>query len=214
MPTDTRKWYQSRAGVEAICTLLLGLLALTVEAFYSGQSLGNREVVLLVLTILASCGIYYVRRPGFHLGSKQAIEDLLSVAGIALGPSYRLNVMRLKHHRDEAERTFGFVCHFNMQDLHKYDGKLRLSTPGVGQAYMDRKVVHLGPSNVDASVDAYAKQVWSAHVESGRNPRCVLNIDTNREDLDVAQIEHVSNVIGVLAKLVAKQNPGRLPILE
>lgn len=214
MPPNAPRRYDTRAAIEAASFLLVGILALVTAALYSGKSIGNREALLLVLTFVASGIVYYIRLPVSSIGRKQPIDDLLSLAGVTLGPTYRLNIMRLRHHRDEAQRTFGFVSHFNMQDLHRYEGLLRLNTPGVGEAYMHRKVIHLDPNKVNSSVDSYPKHIWSVNIESPRCPRCVLNIDTNLSQLVPDQIEHVERVITLLAKLVAKRNPAQLPFLE
>jgi hypothetical protein len=210
MSNRYRPKFDKRAAQEAGAFLITSILGIIFSAAYSSSPFGNTEVVLLVLVIVLTGGLYYFRSPKtMRVTSKTIIQDLLLAAGVSLGPLYRLNIMRPIDHQDDAERYFIFLCHFRMQNIHRYERRIRLSTPGVGQAYTEKRLVHVGPSEVASQLDDYPSHVWSINVEGSDQSRCVLNIDTS-ESIDASHISHVSKVIEDLAKAIQKYNPGQL----
>lgn len=58
-----RPIWKKRAALEAIGFLFAAVLSIIVESFYSKQALGNTEVLLLLLSIVFSGALYYMRLP-------------------------------------------------------------------------------------------------------------------------------------------------------
>jgi hypothetical protein len=141
-----RPWFEKRAAIEAIVFLVAAVLAIITSAAYADKPLGNTEVLLLLASIVATGFIYYLRLPRAYISRKTIINDLLLIAGVSLGPTYRLNIMKPKAHHDDSQRTFGFVCHFRMKDLHRYEGLIKMSTRGTGEAFCEKRLVYLAPA--------------------------------------------------------------------
>lgn len=118
--------------------------------------------------------------------------------------------MRPTSDTDDSARHFKFVCYFRMSNIHKYQDRIKLSTPGVGQAYSEKRLVHLLSHQMDRSIDDYPNHVWSINIESQSGPRCVLNVDTSDSILSDEQIASVDNTISDLSKVIAKYNPGSI----
>lgn len=211
MPKLRRPIFDKRSLIEAAGFLLAAVVGIIASAAYSSTPFGNTEVLLLLMALSFSAFYYYIRLPRLPAPTrKEIVRDLLLAAGVALGPQYRLNIMRPVDHDDDAQRQFGFLCHFRMQNVHRYKDKIRLATPGVGTAYIEKRLVYLGPSQMDRTVDDYPKHVWSINIEGRNHDRCVLNIDTNEETLPADLIQHVSGVISDLAKAIEKYSPAQL----
>jgi len=203
------RMFSKRAAVEAVGFFLAGVLSVIVRHVYSDMPFGNVSVIALLACVGFSLFYYWLRLPGLSITRKRVVEDMLLAAGVSLGKHYRLNLMKPINHNDDSKRHFVFLCQFRMSNIHNYHDCIKLSTPGVGQAYNERKVFHLEGSSIDHSIDEYPKHIWSISVESHKGPRCVLNIDTCDASLPQERVEFVSSVIQDLSKVIAKYNPGK-----
>lgn len=222
---------QFRALPKALISLEgigFALLLFVQSPLSKGQPVTYYDILLLFIIVLLGVGIACLwKRPSEQTPDvdgtdsadqavrKKAIEDVFLACATALGPTYRLNLMRLKPGPQVPEQTFGFVAQYKytIKEIRDYDGKIKVSTPGVGTAFLQQQTVHLGEAEMDRTVDDYANQVWSAPI---RGTRSVLNIDTSLKDKKITsvQIERVRNVAQTLADdIVANHQPESLPFL-
>lgn len=208
-----------RATVEAVCFFLASVITIIASSIYSKEAVGNRELSLLLLAVVVSIVVYLIRSPHGTFSKRtdnnqepsclDAVKDILLMAGIALGSGYRLNIMKPTKHADVTRQYFVFICQIGMANVHLYGDRIRLSTRGVGEAYLQRQLVYLPPAQIDDTIDPWPKHIWSINIEEPGEARSVLNIDTNKESITPEEKRHIEQVITKLSTTIAKYKPAQ-----
>jgi hypothetical protein len=178
------------------------------------SSINNVDLLVLLGMSALTIPVYLLSRPLGDRKPEHIIDDLLKLIKLAaaIAATFRVNIMKLRTSRPDPVPPFGFVRQIDMRDLHNYEGRITLSTRGVGTAYANPgKVEYLGPDEVDRNVDA-----WPKHVFSYRPPACacVLNVDTNVSQLSPDHIERIKTIVKHLGDIIALYHPARLDFLN
>lgn len=209
--------FDKKAFVVAVLSFVTFAFAIVIYAFQFASrgpdepAIDHPEMWLLLIAFVFSGIIYFISLRRFERTPRGVIEDIFLGCYEFLGPNYRLNLMKLRPGREDSDRTFGFVAYHHMTNIPRYHGKIKLSTPGVGTAYLTRETVHLGPSQMDRTVDDYPNHVWNAPIDDSK---CVLSIDTCDIDVDADRIEKIKKAATHLATdVIAHYRPDSFPFI-
>lgn len=109
-------YFHGPSLVGALGTLTGLVVGITTTVVCSSDPVGNKAVGALLISLLGSFFVYYFSLPRDTVTSRTQIEALLFAAGLSLGSTYRLNIMKPSDHANPSERVFLFVAHFRMKE--------------------------------------------------------------------------------------------------
>lgn len=183
-----------------------GILSLMLFYSQSGFSWDwNREPLVIFIFLLLSWTVFYAVSQQLPYSKKNIIDDLALSAFYQLGAGYRVNIMELGHSDDDPFKSYFKMSYgHGYADPSRYKEKITLEHKGAPQAWKTKDLIYLDSTELDPTIDAAVKHLWSYPVLDRRGESiAVVNIDCSNDAISDDEKNKLCNSIKQLSDLIA-----------